>query len=48
MENLFDLDVEEIAMPSFEETGSAEAAGYYSFHQPLTGRVCTVETGCIC
>ncbi|MFI8941646.1 hypothetical protein [Streptomyces syringium] len=48
MENLFDLDVEEIAVPSFDDTGAADALGFVSFPTPITGRVCNPDTGCIC
>ncbi|WP_157868522.1 hypothetical protein [Streptomyces caatingaensis] len=48
MEDLFDLDVEEIVVPSFDETGAAEAAGFITHGGPITGRICNTETGCIC
>ncbi|MGW1198845.1 hypothetical protein ACWD4B_23865 [Streptomyces sp. NPDC002536] len=48
MENLFELDVEEIAVPSFEETGAADALGFITHGGPITGRICNPETGCIC
>ncbi|GAA0417360.1 hypothetical protein [Streptomyces luteireticuli] len=48
MEDLFDLDVEEIAAPSFDETGAADALGFFTAHNPVTGRICNPETGCIC
>ncbi|MDH6114794.1 S-ribosylhomocysteine lyase LuxS involved in autoinducer biosynthesis [Kitasatospora sp. MAP12-15] len=47
MDDMFNLDVEELSAPTFEETGAADAVNGVTFHS-FTGRVCNPDTGCIC